>query len=273
MVLSGLTLGVSAAGFAFLNGKLKKIDEKIDEVRRDVKKVRDFLESSERARLKSALNTVKGIDVGVDPSTRTALLVNARQVLGEINERYRELLVNSQTIQEFDVVEEYFSVTALAHAMCSAELDMRSQARQDFIEAHRTWTTTSQRVAREFIFKGHPERLLESRYAAFAKTDEIVDWLDFANGTDRQIEWIDELRSKKSRRGLWPDRKVDRSDIMELETCRKLVARNRIFDGYGSQLEYFIEQDLRPSSVQDYVKSFGEGDRVGDGYVLVAEET
>ena len=43
MILSGLTLAVSTAGFAFLNRKLNKIDEKLQELLKDVKEIKDFL--------------------------------------------------------------------------------------------------------------------------------------------------------------------------------------------------------------------------------------
>ena len=142
-VLSGLTLAVSAAGFVFLAHKLIRIDQKINEIAKDVKAVRTFLESQERAALASALRTLSGIDANLDDRTRIALLVDARQTLGEIHERYRDQFLHVERIEEVLPVEEYFVVTALGQAMCSAELDMHGNAVSDLDDAYSTWQTST----------------------------------------------------------------------------------------------------------------------------------
>ena len=48
MLLSGLTLAASAAGFAFLNKKLNKIDRKLEELEKDVKEIKAFLDMRQR---------------------------------------------------------------------------------------------------------------------------------------------------------------------------------------------------------------------------------
>ena len=271
MLLSGLTLAVSAAGFAFLTKKLAKIEDKIDGLSKEVKAIKVFLEKSERARLGTALKTLGGIDEQLDDHTRIQLLIGARQTLGEINEKYREEFVKTQAIQTAMVIEEYFSVTALGHAMCSAELDMRSQACQDFSETYQTWLTTSQRVARDMILKGNPERFLHSRYSQIARTDEIIDWLDFTEGTDLQLEWIDNLRAKNSKSFSWSVR-PSKQDDEETAFLRRLVARNRVFLGYSSQLHYLSENELRPSKFQRLIETLPKDEMVDECYLLVSDE-
>jgi hypothetical protein len=55
MLLSGLTLAVSSAGFLFLSNKINKIDERLQQVASDVKYIKSFLELQERSRLIAAL--------------------------------------------------------------------------------------------------------------------------------------------------------------------------------------------------------------------------
>lgn len=62
MLVSGLTLTVSAAGFLFLTNKLNKIDRKLEEIAADIKYVKSFLELQERARLISALKVISNIN-------------------------------------------------------------------------------------------------------------------------------------------------------------------------------------------------------------------
>ena len=274
MLLSGLTLAVSAAGFVFLTKKLNKIDGKLEALEKEGRAIRQFLERHERARLNAALKTLGGINNTVDESKRIPLLVHARQTLGEINEKYRELLVNVQNlqnIQEVLVIEDYFSVTALGHMMCSAELDMRTQSYQDFSEAYQTWINTAQRIARDMILRDNPQRFLQQRYSKLVRTDEIIDWLDFTEGTDRQIEWIDDLRSMREMIILRRSGPTTQ-DAEETALLRRLVARNRVFLGYQSQLEYFAANDLRPSYVQAFLETLPEDNKIDECFLLVAND-
>ncbi len=54
--LSGLNLAVSYVGFILINAKLNEVDKRLKEIQQDVKDIKHFLDSSERAKLFSALN-------------------------------------------------------------------------------------------------------------------------------------------------------------------------------------------------------------------------
>lgn len=92
-MLSGLGLAVSCIGFAALNNKLNKIDGRLKEVQKDVQDIKYFLESSEGAKLLSALNELLNIDSNTSAEHRHTILHNSRQNLAEINMRYRELYI------------------------------------------------------------------------------------------------------------------------------------------------------------------------------------
>ncbi len=273
MLLSGLTLAVSAASFVFLYNKLGKIDQKVNKLANDVKKIRDILESKEKAALTTALKTLSGIELGLNENTRKLLLVNARQTLGEIHQCYRTQLLAVSQVQEVLPIEEYYTITALGHAMCSAELDMLNNAVSDLDDAYETWLTASRRVSKDLILRKDPERFLFSEYTKHARTDEIVDWMDFANGADKGIEWIDELRSHVSTVRL-PQIKRPKRDAIELEVdvIRKFSARSRIYAGYTSQYRYLKSINRRPSEVQAYFDSLKDDDCVEDCHLLIAEE-
>jgi hypothetical protein len=270
MLLSGLTFAVSAASFVFLYKKLGKIDEKLTVLAKDVKTIRDFLKSREKAALTTALKTLSGIVPSLDDKTRIPLLVNARQTLGEIHERYRDQLLSVSLVDEVLPIEEYYSITALGHAMCSAELDMLNNAVSDLEDAYETWLTASRRVSTDLILRDDPERFLFSVYAKHARTDEIIDWMDFSKGADKGIEWIDELRSNMSP-VRFPQIKLSKRDAIEMEVIRKFSARNRIYDGYTSQYRYLKSINRRPSELQAYFDSLSADDRVEDCNLLIAD--
>jgi len=86
-VLSGLGLAVSSISFAVLNSKLNAIDGRLQAIQKDVKDIKDFLESTERAKLLSALNNLLKINANTPLEHRHTILHNCRQTLGEINMR------------------------------------------------------------------------------------------------------------------------------------------------------------------------------------------
>lgn len=61
-VLSGLGLAVSCIGFIAINKKLNTIDSKLKDIQKDVKAIQQFLESSERAKLFAALDSLLKLD-------------------------------------------------------------------------------------------------------------------------------------------------------------------------------------------------------------------
>ena len=107
-ILSGLGLTVSCIGFLALNNKLNAIDGRLKEIQRDVQAIKYFLESTERAKLRNALNDLQKINGKVAPQHRHFILHTARTSLAEINMRYRELLSEANTIEIAMAHEEYF---------------------------------------------------------------------------------------------------------------------------------------------------------------------
>ena len=104
--------------------------------------------------------------------------------------------------------------------------DATRKAESDLQSAYQVWQTVSQRIARDFVIRDEPERLMSPRYAPFLKADEMIDWLDFSFQSERGLEWIDELRGTTS----WMPRirsKLDNDEKLELEVkSTRLVKRS-----------------------------------------------
>jgi SOS response regulatory protein OraA/RecX len=261
-------LAVSSAGFVFPHRKLGRIDETLQTLTKDVKAVRLFLERQDRARLAAALKTLNGIAAVQEEQTRRALLVNARQTLGELYENYAEQLKNVSRLDEVFAIEEYFTVTALGLAMCSAELDLRKQALHELQDAHRLWDGSVKRIAQEMVFRKEPHRFMESRYANIVRTDELVDWMDYVFEANKQVEWIDDLRRASS----WlrtRSSEATKEEHAEVELMRKLASRHRVYEGYVSGYEMLQQSDMRPSMLQSVFDAVPEDQRVNDCLVFV----
>lgn len=271
MVLSGLTLAVNAAAFAFLNNKLKSIDLRLEALSKDVKEIKLFLERQERARIAQAFKTMHELDKSVEQGVREKLLISAKQTLGEIHENYRELMLNIDRLDQILAIEEYFTVTALGHALCTAELDMYQQAESSLVESYKVWNSVVERISLDVVLRDEPERFMQPRYLPYLKADELTDWLDFGYQKEKGIDWIDDLRKTTSWLPKIP-RKLNLTETLELEVMRKIVQRDRVYRGYVEQYGYFSENSTRPSIVQEYVEKIPESEKIEEAYIFLAND-
>ena len=97
-ILSGLSLAVSSIGFLVVNQKLNAIDKQLKEIQKDVRAIREFLEREEHAKLFAALADLSKVDTTTNPEHRHTMLHNARLILAHINQKYRDLLATSSSI-------------------------------------------------------------------------------------------------------------------------------------------------------------------------------
>jgi hypothetical protein len=281
-VLSGLGLVVSAIGFVTINNKLNTIDDKLKEIQKDVKAIKSFLESSERAKLFAALNALLKLDSRTAPEHRHTILHTSRNTLAEINMRYRELLSEASTIETAMANEEYFSLTALAQARCTAELGMLDIAHKEVVEMNTFWQTQAHRISKEVLIGKHPERFLATDFADIVSVAELIQWLEFVYEENKGLGWIDELRRKINEAwyskgwfsgggsGLNQDVGIglEKEQKMLVPALRKLIARSEVFEGYVAQYELFEEQQMKPSEFEYKLASLPESSSI-DGYLIL----
>jgi outer membrane murein-binding lipoprotein Lpp len=296
MVLSGLNLAVSAVGFAVLNEKLKKLEGKLNEIQQEVKAIRSLLEIEERSKLGAALRDLLSIAEVKNANHRHTILFNAKNVFGPVSLKYKELLLNANTIETAIAYEEYFCLTALAHARCLAELEMLDMASRDMLETHTFWKEQSRRIANDLLLAENPERFLFSDFAEDLPVSILAEWLDFSYGEEKGYGWIDELRSKTrpwyaedgyvevgkgaakvtsslfnvaSRyAGKVVETEIDRQRAKVLPAFQKLVARNNVLEGYVEQYKLLEVSNTTPTAFESQIRSIAESESV-DGYLIL----
>lgn len=273
MILSGLSLAVSAAGFGFLGRKVNRIDKKLEELAADLKAIRRFLELQERARLISALRVVRELPRIEDQSIRTQMLINSRQVLGEINEKYRAILLEKLAMDELMPAEEYFILTTLGHARCAAELGMTRQAADDLRESHGVWKRAAQRFVREQVIRDRPQRFFARKYANVLNMGELVGWMDFVEDKEQGYERLDHIRRETSRiPHIDLVSRVPKEEALAIKTARKLVQRDRVLQGYVDQYAYMARTEQKPSQIQQYIEQIPEDRQINGCYVFVTDQ-
>ncbi|GAK49062.1 hypothetical protein U14_00280 [Candidatus Moduliflexus flocculans] len=298
-VLSGLGLAVSSIGFLAVNKKLNAINERLQEIQKDVRAIRQFLEMSEKAELMAALSDLMKITESTPEKHRELLLANANHSLHKISKKYQELLANSTSINEAIAYEEYFALTALAKARCSAELGMLNIARQEMDEMASFWKHHARRIAKDMLIGQYPQRFLASDFAGSVPISAFVSWLDFANDKEKGYDWIDELRLKMNERWyensnldsaaskfgkaiigipLWETSDdglnkgigvgIKQEKEVVIPTLQKLIARNNVFEGYRGQYEVFEARQIRPSEFQQQLMQLPEKLAIEGCFVL-----
>ena len=255
MAISGLTLAVSAASFYFLNKKMNKITEELETLSADIKYIRTFLETQERAKIVSAFKEVKDIVDVEDPELQISMMLNSRKTLGEIHERYKALLTDEKNVKELILIEEYFTLTALGYSLCSAELGLHDQAVRELQESLSIWRTSTKQFIRERVLGEQPQRLLNKKYVPYVKSDEIVAWMNYVDDSELEFERLDELRDRKPIIDINVFNSIDAEEALCLNVTRKLIERERILEGYVSQYEYFASERLKPSEVNTYIET------------------
>jgi hypothetical protein len=278
MLLSGLTLAVSSAGFLFLSNKINKIDEKLQQVASDVKYIKSFLELQERSRLIAALKVIRELNKVEDSAARLQMLISSRQTIGEIHEKYKMLLTDSSNEYSFMAAEEYFTITAIGHSLCSAELDMYDQAVNDLHDAQTVWQSSSRAFVKNHVINDNAQRFMTKDYVKHINSAEVIEWVDFAESSSDGIGILDRLRGQPQKMNLgWSIRNgisrngINSEEKLNLEVSRKIIARNKILQGYADQLKYLSQIRQKPSTVQNLMDSIPSDNSVGGCYIFVAD--
>jgi len=297
MLLSGLNLAVSLVGFAVISQQLSRMDAKLNEIQQEVKAIHAFLELKERSELKAALRDLITAMSLADPENRRALLFNAKNILSPISLKYLELLTQADSLESGLAYEEYYCLTALAHARCVAELGMLEVAHKELQDARDTWQTQSRRLANQFILGDAPERFLYSDFAAELPAATLVEYLDFAAGEEKGYDRIDDMRGKMATYYTADVRKEvtkRASDVMfavgrfasrsaapsfdlatdkarRLPALAKLTARNHVIEGYATQYELMAAAKLTPAQLEAQVRQL-PADAAVDGFFILQPE-
>ena len=290
MLLSGFNLAVSAVGFTVLHEKLTDLDRSLTAIRDSVEGIARLLELEERARLRAALKTLSMVMLDGSDAAREQQLLNAvLAIFGPVNMKYRDLLPEARS-ETAMACQQYFALTSLATAVCSAELGMVRAARRHLDDDYAFWARQARRIAKDLLGQ-HPERFVAGEFVPEVSLREVAGWLNFAAAENKsESERIDELRKeihmstvKDGDGGIeswipipWP-RRGDPSTVAKtiegdkqksIPALRELVARDGVFRGYADQYALLDENRLTPSEFQRRLDALDRRMLV-DGYVIL----
>ena len=290
MLLSGFNLAISAVGFTVLHEKLTDLDSSLTAIRDSVEGIARLLELEERAKLRATLKILSMVMLDGSDASREQQLMNAvLAIFGPVNMKYRDLLpaARSETAM---ACQQYFALTSLATAICSAELGMVRAAKHHLDDDYAFWARQARRIAKDFLGK-HPERFVAGEFLPEVSLREVAGWLNFAAAENKsESERIDELRKaihlstvRDDDGGVeswipipWPRKgassivakTIEGDKQKSIPALRGLVARDGVFRGYADQYALLDENQLTPSEFQRRVDAL-DRDMLVDGYVIL----
>ena len=289
MLLSGLNLAVSAVGFAVLYKKLTDLDQSLRAIKDSVEGIARLLELEEKAKLASTLkNLSMFVKAGLTGSLKEQLLHAVLNVFGPVNMKYRELLPAAKS-EAAMACQEYFALSSLATAACSAELGMAGAAKHNLDDDCAFWTQEARRIAGDLLGE-HRVRFVAGEYVSDVSPEvslrEVAAWLNFADDEDKsELDRIDQLRKEihlSTHKGgpliaiplLANDdaaaiaKTIEADKQVNIPALRELVARHGVLRGYADQYALLDENGMTPSEFQRRVDAL-DRDILVDGYVIL----
>ena len=253
MAMSGLNIAVSAVSFGAMYASLKGVESRVAELDNKVNWIKTFLDSGRRAAILNASNELSSLPS--DASHRAYILHQARESLGHVTMHYVAHWDEAGDLLEAMSYQHYFCMAALMRARCSAELGMLDKAEFEIKQSQEEWVARSRKIAQEFILRDDPQRLLGGEYAGHVPTSKLAYWLDFAYGSDKGYDWIDELRCRPNPISLNSlfSKTVSKDELQAFSHLDNLSQRNQVLEGYVSQYGYLKANELSPSEFDKQV--------------------
>lgn len=259
--LAGLGVATSMVGFWYLNRRVAAVEDKLQDLKVEVEKIRRILEVAQKAKLLAAIKAYKLACSNSNEGQKERLLLGARDSFEELTFFYKDMAQEPKALEELEVAEGFFVAACLGNAVCTSDLGMYAQAAENFREHYTDWQTLARKHCVDLLDLEHPTRLLDGCYVNDLPASELVRVLDFARDDRRGIQWIDELRK---RLGVvkWPDfTEVYRPKV---GFAKALCARNEVL---GSYVEHFRVLGELAVPVTEYARQLM--DMTKDGHAVL----
>lgn len=266
--LSGLGLVVSIAGFAFLHHQIKQVESRLVRIEKQTREIKQILNSSHRAQLLAAIDSLSQSRVVKHGRMRHDLLMQGKQSFTTLAHHYKALWAEGTDMVDLDATDEHFTLAIMGAAICASDLGMGDIAAVEVKRHIDDWRVIAQRHCGKTLLKDDPERLLHSRYLKPLPTSEIVAMLDFVNGTQRGIGWVDELRARQGRATIFALPTAN-TETAAIDFARKLRARDEVLQGYAAHFEFLAPKKIKASDFTSEITTLLE--RGGDAALWITE--
>ena len=261
--LAGLGVVTSVAGFAYLSYRLNKIDDKLSRIEKDIKAIKSLLQCKQKAELHTAIDHLRQAELTTNEQLRHDLLMRSKELFTTLAHFYREQWVDAGEIHQIDGLDEYFTLAFTGAALATSELGMSETAATELQRHFGDWQMQARRHCGKHLLGDAPQRLMDESLVNDLSTRELVDTLDFVNGTRRGIDWIDDLRRQntslvpafhKALPGALQRFVAPASEKPAIDFSKRLQARNSVLSANVAHFDFLANKKISASYFAGEVK-------------------
>lgn len=253
--LSGLGLVTSMVGFAFLNRRMQAMDGRLTELLDDVKDIKQTLMFQELANLRGAVKLMQHAEAADSPEVKRGKLLQANEVFTKLIYFYGQQWSGAKDVKQLPFLEDCYTLAFTGASLTNSELGMHEVAAREFNEHYHAWKLTAQKNIKDELLGDNPARLLKDVTGNVLPVRELIRVMDFANGSQKGVDWIDELRKPSSLANRLPQLRGVPARIISMAT--NLTARNDVLQATAAHLEFL---DAKRISVSEFSGAI-EGER------------
>lgn len=255
--LSGLGLVTSVTGFAFLASRLRRIEQRLDAIEKQTKAIKRFLQSSQRAKLLAAIDHLRLSQRATDEAMRRDLLLQSKQSFTTLAHHYRSQFDEIEDIIELSASEDCYMLACLGSVMTTSDLGMGDAAKDEMEKHRQEWQALARKHCGKLLLQDDPAHLLDTRYVQSLPAANLIRFLDFVNGTQRGVQWIDELRKALDKTTLVRSTFSGR-DSSVIDYANKLLVKNEVLQGFSAHMAFLVEKKVSISDFSSKVEKVRE---------------
>ena len=237
--LSGIGLVVSIAGFAYLSKRFTQIEKLLGDVK-------ELIEARNLADLKAAMGHMKNAEEtdSVSHDNRRSLLLEAQKNFSTLAHLYGDLWGKAVDPKQVRALESFYTLAFTGASIANSELGMHEVAARQFGEHLDQWKKTAREQVKERVLG---KDLLKSVSAEVVTTSEYIKLLDFANDSERGIDWLDDLRPKETKSWMPQFPKAipnpwEKSDLGMIDTAKLWQQRSAVLESHEAHLSFLAEK-------------------------------
>lgn len=262
--ISGLGLITSVAGFAYLSHRLQKVEARLSGLESQIKEVRNLIKSQQKAQLYSALDELRQAELTDEKALRHDLLMHSKSSLATLAHYYRELWSDSSDLHEIEGIDEFYALSFTGAALATSELGMGQVARSEFQRHRDGWKELARQHTQRQFLRSDPARLLDAEYVKDLPARQLVELMDFAHGSCRGVDWLDDLRvrapslastAQKSLISMTGLRRLAKApdELPRLTLATKLMERDRVLDATAAHFDFLFDRNVSAKGFADMV--------------------
>ncbi|MDH4384445.1 MAG: hypothetical protein QE280_03265 [Caulobacter sp.] len=264
--MSGLGMVTSIAGFAYMSRRMDQIDKKLDVLTRDVKEIRELIESSQRSKLHFAINNLRHAEQATDEKSRSDLLIQSKREFNILTNQYKQQWSRCRTPREIEAIDDLYTLAMIGHATVCSNLGMMSEAALDLRSNYMDWVRQARMHARAVLFDNRAEQILSAEYLDLLPARKLTELLDFVHDSNRGIDWIDDLRVEAAKTysplELLPVIRAQLGSMgsksslpLRVETAQTLLSRASVLEATTAHFDFLNEKKISSSAFQQQLEA------------------